>query len=311
MGPGILIAMISPLGLGLGAVTAASIAATEPILAAAIDAGITYVDISDRPESTEQLIGAALRRHRDAVTLATKYGSRPRPGVLACATPAHTRASVERSLRNLGTDRIDLLYLHRPDPATPIADTLGTLDELVRAGKIREIGCSKFTAAQLREADAAAVGTRFTVVQNQCNLLHADDERDVLPTCAELGISYVAYWPLAAGLLTGKYRRGAPLPEDSRFTRDDKWVERVGEWHTERNYDLVERLTEFAADHGHSLLDLAFGWLFAHEPVASVIAGASSPAQIRTNAQAATAWLLSAAEFAEVSTVLTTVNGDR
>lgn len=301
---------VSPLGLGLGAVTAESIEAIAPILVAAIDAGITYVDISDRPKSTEQLVGKALRGQRDKVTLATKYGSRPQPGVLACATPAHTRASVERSLSNLGTDRIDLLYLHRPDPATPIAETLGALDDLVQAGKIREIGCSKFTAAQLREADAAATGTRFTVVQNHCNLLHADDEQDVLPTCAELDIAYVAYWPLAAGLLTGKYRRNAPLPKDSRFSRDDKWVKRIGEWHTNRNYASVERLTEFATDHGHSLLDLAFGWLLTHEPITSVIAGATSPTQVRTNAQAASAWRLSATEFADVTTILATLDAD-
>jgi aryl-alcohol dehydrogenase-like predicted oxidoreductase len=225
--------------------------------------------------------------------------------VLACATPAHTRASVEQSLRNLGTDRIDLLYLHRPDPATPIADTLGALDELVRAGKVREIGCSKFTAAQLREADAAAVGARFAVVQNQCNLLHPDDEQDVLPTCTELGIGYVAYWPLAAGLLTGKYRRAAPPPADSRFARDPQWTERTAEWHTEPRYDLIDRLTAYASDHGHSLLELAFGWLLAHEPVASVIAGATTPAQIRQNATATTAWRLSAPEQAEVSAIVT------
>jgi aryl-alcohol dehydrogenase-like predicted oxidoreductase len=296
---------VAPLGLGLGAVTAESIAATEPILGAAIDAGINYVDISNRPESTEQLVGAALRRHRDSVTLATKYGSRPRPGVLASATPAYTRASVERSLRNLGTDRIDLLYLHRPDPATPIADTLGALDELVQAGKIREIGCSKFTAAQLREADAAAVGARFVAVQNECNLLHADDERDVLPACAALGIGYVAYWPLAAGLLTGKYRRAAPPPADSRFARDPKWIERAAEWHTASRYDLIDRLTAFATEHGHSLLELAFGWLLAHAPVAAVIAGATTPAQLRQNVAAATAWHLSPAERAEVSSIVT------
>jgi aryl-alcohol dehydrogenase-like predicted oxidoreductase len=191
-----------------------------------------------------------------------------------------------------------------------IADTLGALDELVRAGKIREVACSKFTAAQLREADqAAGQGTRFTAVQNQLSLLHADDESTVIPACAELGLAYMAYWPLAAGLLTGKYRRDQPVPAGSRFTRDGKWAERAGDWLSERNFALVDRLSGWAAERGHSLAELAFGWLHAHREVGTVIAGASSPDQVAQNVRAASAWVLSPAEFAEATALATGSGG--
>jgi aryl-alcohol dehydrogenase-like predicted oxidoreductase len=296
---------VCALGLGVGRVTEANAREAGRLLSAAVEHGITYFDISNRPESTERLVGAALRPHRDSVTLATKFGSRPRPGVLACATPAYIRAAAEQSLRNLGTDRIDLYYLHRPDPDTPIAETLGALDELVRAGKIRQIACSKFSARQLREAHrAAGDGARFVAVENHCSLLHADDEDDVLPLCAELGIAYMPYWPLAAGLLTGKYRRGRPPPDGSRFATDRKWQPREGDWLNDRNYDLIDRLTAWAAAHGHSLPELAFGWLLAHRQVGSVIAGASSPGQLSANVAAASAWALSPAELAEVTAMV-------
>jgi aryl-alcohol dehydrogenase-like predicted oxidoreductase len=294
---------VSVLGLGVGNVTDRNQAEVEAIMTAALDEGITYFDLSNRPESTEQYVGRALAGRRDEVVVATKFGSRPRPGVLACATPEYTRTAVESSLANLNTDRIDLLYLHRPDPATPIADTLDALGELVEAGKIREIGCSKFTAAQLREADDAAVGrpARFVAIENPCSLLERTDEDGVLPLCAEREIAYLAYWPLAAGLLTGKYRRGQPLPEGSRFARHPKWIPRVDEWHTSQNYAVLERLEPWAAERGHSLVELAFAWLRAHRPLASMIAGASSPGQLRANVAAAGAWTLDAGECAAVT----------
>ncbi len=291
---------VSVLGLGVGNVTDRNHEDVAAVIAAALDEGITYFDISNRPESTEKYVGRALGGHRDEVVVATKFGSRPSPGVLACATPEHTRSAVESSLGNLGTDRLDLIYLHRPDPGTPIADTLGALGELVQAGKIREIACSKFSAAQLREANDAAAGlpARFVGVENPCSLLDLTDEDEVLPLCAELDLTYMAYWPLAAGLLTGKYRRGAQLPEGSRFARHKKWIPRVDEWHTPENYTVLERLEPWAVERGHSLVDLAFGWLRAHDQIGSMIAGASSPEQLRANVTAAQAWTLDAEELA-------------
>ena len=293
---------VSALGLGVGNVTDNNHTAAEAIMLAAVDCGITYFDISNRPDSTEQYVGRALAGYRDSVVIATKYGSRPSPGVLACATPEYTRASVDRSLSNLGTDRIDLFYLHRPDPDTPIADTLGALDELVTAGKIREIGCSKFSADQLREADKAVTdgAARFVAVENHCSLLDLGDEDTVLPLCAELGIAYMAYWPLAAGLLSGKYQRGAPMPAESRFAARRKWQPRVAEWHTDENYDILDRLMPWARDHGHTIIELAFAWLLAHPAVGTMIAGASSPEQLRSNVEAVT-WRLTPEEFGEVT----------
>jgi aryl-alcohol dehydrogenase-like predicted oxidoreductase len=294
---------LSVLGLGAGTLTDDTVAQVRPMVAAALESGVTYVDISNRPASSERLLGRVLRGHRDSVVIGTKFGSRPRPGVLACATPDYVRESVEASLRNLDTDRIDLYFLHRPDPATPIADTLGTLDELVRAGKLREIACSKFTAAQLAEADAVRTdgGSRFAAVENHCSLLDTGDVDTVLPLCAERGIAYLAYWPLSAGLLTGKYRQG--LPPGTRFTRDERWIARAQEWHSEANRLLVERLLAWAQERGHSLVELAFAWLLAHPQLSTAIAGASSPEQVRANAHAAGAWRLTSAEYDEVTAI--------
>ncbi len=169
------------------------------------------------------------------------------------------RSAVEASLKRLGTDRIDLYQIHRPDADTPIADTLGALAELVEAGKVREIGCSNFSAKQLREAyDAAGRGPRFASVQNHYNLLNRADEAEVIPTCQELGIAYLPYFPLASGLLTGKYKRGEKPPEGTRMQR---WGDRAAGTLTDEAFDKVEALTAWAGDHGHSLLDLAIAWL--------------------------------------------------
>jgi aryl-alcohol dehydrogenase-like predicted oxidoreductase len=273
------------------------------VVGAALDAGITYFDVSNRPESTEQHIARLLAGDRDRVVIATKYGSRPAPGVLACAAPDYTRRCVDASLRNLGTDRIDLLYLHRPDPETHIAETLGALGELVAAGKLREIGCSKFSADQLREAhDAVMPGAPgFAAVQNPCSLLELGDLDEVMPLCARIGIGYVAYWPLAAGLLTGKYRRGQALPDGSRFATDAKWQARLAKWHTDARFDAIDRLERWSAERGHTLLDLAFAWLAGQPAVVTMIAGASTPEQVASNAAAASSWTLSAAELDEVT----------
>src|SRR5215212_106036 len=277
--------------------------ATSAVVDAALDAGITFFDTADVYSGTksEEYLARALGQRRDEVVVATKFGSavdEQRKG----ARPEYVRQPVEDSLRRLGTNRIDLYQLHTPDPKVPIEDTLGALDELVKEGKVREIGCSNFSADQLREAEGAAPregAARFASVQNEYSLLHREPEGEILPECECLGIAFVPYFPLANGLLTGKYRRGQDAPTGSRL--DSGRGERLL---TERNLDIVERLIEFSQRQGHTILELAFSWLLAWPAVASVIAGATSPEQARSNAAAA-GWKLTDEELAEITSVVT------
>lgn len=295
---------LSVLGFGVGQITPDTAQQTRPLVQAAIDAGITYFDVSNRPPSTEQEIGNMLRPYQGNVVIGTKFGSRPRPGELACAAPDYARSCAEASLRNLRTETIDLFILHRPDPATPIADTLGALHAMVREGKIREVACSKFSAAQLTEAAEAGMGSgRFAAVENHCSLMDADDVRTVLPVCSAYDIAYLAYWPLAAGLLTGKYRLDKPMPGGTRFTRSPRWMARKDSWHSPARLRTVEQLLAWAEARGHTLLELAFAWLLTHRQISTAIAGASSPGQVRANAAAAAAWRLTEAERDEVSAI--------
>ena len=266
------------------------------VVDAAIDSGINFFDTADIYDKghSEEYLGKALQGRRKDVVIATKFGMKfddTRQG----AKPEYVKQAAEDSLRRLGTDYIDLYQLHQPDPSTPIADTLGALDDLVKAGKVREIGCSNFTAAQIREADRAA-GDRahFVSVQNQYNLFHREPEAEVLPECKSLGLAFLPYFPLANGLLTGKYRQGQPLPKGSRG--DAGWGPKV---FTEKNLESVERLLDFATSRGFSLLELAFSWLAAQPTVASVIAGATTPEQVRSNALAP-GWKLTPAELREI-----------
>ncbi len=267
---------------------------------AALDAGINFFDTADiyGAGASEEFLGLALGKRRDTVLIATKFGMKmdeQRRG----AHPEYVRRAVDDSLQRLGTDRIDLYQLHQPDPEVPIADTLGALDELVRAGKVREIGCSNFSGAQLREAEAAAKGgARFVSVQNQYSMVYREPEAEVIPECVREGIALVPYFPLASGLLTGKYRRGQPLPEGSRG--HDGWGPKV---FTDENLALVESLTQFATERGHTMLELAVSWLAAQPAVASVIAGAKSPNQVRANAKAAS-WRLSSEDLKAVEDIL-------
>ncbi len=267
-------------------------ARTRDVVDAAIGAGVTLFDTADIYGDTESetFLGRVLRGRRDRVVLATKFGKPGEPDLAGGASPAYIRAAVEASLRRLDTDRIDLYQLHEPRSETPITETLGVLDELAREGKVREIGCSNFSAAQLREADASAPGKRFVCVQNELNLLDRDDLDEGLAEASRLAMAYLPYFPLASGLLTGKYLRGEPVAEGTRL---DTWFderERAGVL-TEERFDRIEALEAFAADRDRSLLDLAFAWLLALDPVASVIAGATSPQQVLTNA-AAGEWVL-------------------
>ncbi|GAB5521390.1 MAG: aldo/keto reductase [Rhodothermales bacterium] len=276
--------------------------ASHAVIHAALDAGITHFDTAELygEGESERILGRGLgRRHQDIV-LATKFG------LGTNARPETVRRSAEASLQRLGTDYIDLYYLHRPDPDTPIADTLGALSELVREGKVREIGCSGFSSDQLTEAAQVADEVRFVSLQNEYSLLHREPENGILNLTRDLDMAFVPYFPLKSGLLTGKYRLGDAVPENSRLggkpgSRFEKTGNRLL---TEDNLTIVERLINFAESHGHTLLELAFGYLLAHQPVASVIAGATKPWQIESNIAAASSWALSASEINEVKALL-------
>jgi len=258
------------------------LAGTRSIVDTAIDAGITFIDTAERygDGDSERFLGEALRGRRHRVVLATKFGG-GRPGEQARGTAAYIGGAIEASLRRLQTDYVDLLYYHAPDGVTPIAETLAALDELVRQGSVRAIGCSNFSAAQLAEADGAARSgdtSRFAALQNQYSLLERDADNDVLPLCRELGVGFVAYFPLAGGLLTGKYRRGSPAPEGTRLAR---WGR---ELLSDETFDAVERLESFAAEHGRSLHELAIAAAYSTPGIVSVLVGATSPEQVEANA---------------------------
>jgi aryl-alcohol dehydrogenase-like predicted oxidoreductase len=273
---------------------------TARVVQAALDAGVNFFDTADIYGGTksEEFLGRALGSRRGEVLIATKFGGKideERKG----ARPEYVRRAAEDSLRRLGTDRIDLYQLHMPDPEVPIAETLGAMNELVQAGKVREIGCSNFSVEQLREAEAAVPpgGARFESVQNHYSLFHRDPERDVLPECERRGLCFLPYFPLANGLLTGKYRKGQPPPEGTRLSGDR--FAKV----TEQQLDRVEALIRFAESRGHTILELAFAWLLARPAVASVIAGATRPEQVRANAAAA-GWQLTADDLAQIDAMV-------
>jgi len=272
-------------------------AATAKVVDAALAAGINFFDTADiyGGGQSEEFLGKALGVRRNKVIVATKFGMKM-DGQGQGAKPDYVRAAAEASLKRLGTDHIDLYQLHQPDSSTPIEDTLRALKELVDSGKVREIGCSNFTLEQLRAAEKAGqkVGVRFVSVQNQYSLFHRGDEKDVLPECERAGLAYLPYFPLANGLLTGKYRQGQPLPQGSRAR--DGWGPKV---FTGENLAKAEALIGFAESKKHTLLELAFAWLLSHKVVASVIAGAKSAEQVKANAAAA-GWKLTAEDLAEI-----------
>jgi aryl-alcohol dehydrogenase-like predicted oxidoreductase len=275
--------------------------ASAKVIDTAIESGVTFFDTADRygTGQSEDFLGRALGKRRDQIILATKFGMEMEKGQQG-ASPKYVLEAVDASLRRLRTDRIDLYQLHQPDPKTPITDTLGTLDELVRAGKVREIGCSNFSVGQIREAADASQGrAQFVSVQNEFSLFHREPETNgVLPECERRRLAFLPYFPLASGLLTAKYREGKKLPEGSRAA--DGWGPKV---FTEQNLAIVELLIEFAESKGHTILELAFSWLLSHKPVASVIAGASKPEQVRANAKAAD-WQLAADDLAQIDAIM-------
>ncbi|RYZ10100.1 MAG: aldo/keto reductase [Myxococcales bacterium] len=275
-------------------------AGTTAVVEAALDAGINFFDTADVYGGTrsEELLGKALGARRKDVLIATKFGIKldeQRPGG---ASPAYLRRALEESLRRLGTDYVDLYQLHRPDPSVPIAETLDALNDLVRQGKVREIGSSNFSADQVREAArlVAPGHARFVSVQNEYSLLERGPERGVLAELAQHRVALLPYFPLASGLLSGKYRPGA-YPKDGRLLNPD--FNLGNRFLTPRNLKVVAALADFAEARRHTLLELAFSWLVANPTVASVIAGATSPEQVRANVQASS-WRLTAAELGEV-----------
>lgn len=277
---------------------------TKEVIDAAIDVGVNFFDTADMYANgkSEELLGRFLGRRRREVIVATKFGN-DMEGQGRGARPEYVTKALDASLKRLRTDYIDLYQQHLPDPDVPIAETLGALDALVQAGKVREIGCSNFSAAQIREArkasDARPGSARFVSVQNEYSLLHREPEEEVLPECEREGLAFLPFFPLMSGLLTGKYRKGKPIPRDTRVGK----YERYNKLLTEENLDKVEALTEFAESCGRTLLELAFSWLLAHRVVASVIAGATSAEQVRNNAAAAD-WNLTTADLEEIDSLL-------
>jgi aryl-alcohol dehydrogenase-like predicted oxidoreductase len=277
-------------------------AATAAVVHAALDAGITLFDTADiygNRGASETLLGEALGARRKDIVLVTKFGlPMDDGGRRQGGSRRYVLEAVEASLRRLNTDWIDVYYYHRPDAKTPIEETLRALDELVRAGKVRHIGCSNFSAAQIDAAQEAARARRLTpfcATQDQYSLLAREIERDLLPAIARHRLALLPYFPLASGMLSGKYRLGQPLPTGTRLT-NPRYSDRVL---NEANLQVVARLEAFCAARGRTLLWLAFGWLLARPEVASVIAGASTPEQVRQNA-GATGWQLDTDDIAEV-----------
>lgn len=277
----------------------------KQVVDAAFDVGATLFDTADLYGSgaSEEFLGKALKSRRDEAVIVSKFGMGTPPDGLSGGDPVWVIRACEDSLTRLGTDRIDVYLIHTPDDSTPIADTLTAMSRLVDEGKVREIGCSNFSAEQLEEAEEAAkekAVRRFVTVQNEYSLLAREAREEVLPTCRKLDISFMPFFPLASGMLTGKYRRGQPPPPGTRMAGRDGWVEFL----TDERFEVVERLTAFANEHDRTILEVATSWLASQPEIATVIAGATSAEQVRANAEAVESWRLSEDEFAEIDELL-------
>jgi aryl-alcohol dehydrogenase-like predicted oxidoreductase len=298
--------MVSTVGLGCNNFgLRIDAAATERVVGAALDHGITMFDTSDSYGDSEVFLGKALGSRRDGIVLATKFGSDLRgangPDWDARGSRRYIRKAIERSLSRLGTDYIDLYQIHMPDPSTPIEETLSALSDLVHEGKVRYIGNSNFAGWQIADADWIARTTgsvRFISAQNHYNLIDRGAETDVLPACERFGLGQLPYFPLASGLLTGKYQRGVAAPADGR----------IAAWHmdsmlSDENFDKVDALSAFASERGLSLLQVALGGLASRPAVASVIAGATTAEQIVANVEAGL-WSPSADDLSAIEAAL-------
>lgn len=297
---------VSEIGLGcnnFGYVKALDVNETRRVVHRAFDCGINFLDTSDSYGYSEEFLGQILGSHRSRVVLATKFGSQlDTEGKKKGASQRYIFSAVEASLSRLKTDWIDLYQLHRPDPDTPIEETLRALNTLVQQGKVRYIGCSNLSAEQLTEAHETAkrLGLhQFVTSQDEYSLLVRDIESELLPAIENFQMSELPYFPLASGLLTGKYKRQQEHPSDSRLAQKPALNQRYG---TPENWDKVEKLSAFASHHGHSLLELAFSWLLSHKAIGSVIAGATKPDQVESNSKAGK-WKLRPDELAGVEEI--------
>ncbi|MBV8911740.1 MAG: aldo/keto reductase [Acetobacteraceae bacterium] len=277
--------------------------ASRAVVHAALDAGITLLDTADvygERGGSETTLGEILGPRRKDIVLATKFAMPMDPEeTLKGASRRYIISAVEASLKRLRTDWIDLYQQHRPDRLTPIEETLRALEDLTRAGKIRYAGCSNFAGWQVADAvwtarDLALAG--FVSCQDELSLVVRKHEADLMPAMRHYGLGLLPYFPLASGLLTGKYKRNDSMPADARLTKTQRLADR---YLTEQNWTIAERLAEFAQARGHSMLELAFSWLLSRDPVSSVIAGATKPEQVAANVQAG-GWKLTEDELAEI-----------
>lgn len=275
---------------------------TRSVVDAALDCGVTLVDTADiygNRGGSEELLGQVLAGRREHVVLATKFGMDMGDGTVARGSRSYIRRAVEASLRRLQTDYIDLYQYHAPDGVTPLAETLAALDDLITVGKVRYTGSSNFAGWQIADADWIARTqhqARFVSAQNHYNLLQRDAEQEVIPSCVNHGVGVLPYFPLANGLLTGKYRRGQAPPRGTRLAGRESEL-------TDDVFDKLEALERFGAQRGRSLLDVAIAGLAAMPGIASVIAGATKPEQVRANAAGGT-WKLSPDELDKLRSAL-------
>ena len=281
--------------------------AAKDVVHTALDVGITFFDTADhygKQGGSERLIGQLLGPNRKDVILATKFGLQmDEKGWLYGTSRRYIMSAVEASLKRLNTDYIDLYYLHRPDGVTPIEESLRALDDLIRQGKVRYIACSNLAAWQVVEAHWTAKSnglSQFVASQDELSLVVRDAEKELMPALQACNMGLVPYFPLASGLLTGKYKRGVPPPAGTRMAKIPRFADR---YMTDKNMGIAERLQAWSEGRGKTLLDLAFAWLLAKKPVTSVIAGASSGAQVKTNIKAAE-WVLKPEEVAEVDKIV-------
>ncbi|MAV25822.1 MAG: aldo/keto reductase [Gammaproteobacteria bacterium] len=293
--------MVSSIGIGCNNFGGRmDLAETQAVVDKAIDLGITLFDTADVYGGTQSEIqlGQALGKRRQDVIVATKFGIPMNQSSLSGGgSRRYIMASVEGSLKRLGTDYIDLYQMHRADPNTPIEETMAAMDDLVTSGKVRYIGNSNYAGWQIAEADLVARtrhSERFISAQNNFSLLERRVEHEVIPACEHFGLGMLPFFPLASGLLTGKYRRNEDNPKGTRLAERDI---------RDRQYDQLEALEKWAQERDHSLLELAFAWLLASPSVSSVIAGATKPEQVDANASAG-GWLLAQEERAEVTSLL-------
>jgi len=285
---------------------------TKAVVDKAMDLGVTLFDTADvygNRGQSEEFLGAALKGHRREAIVATKFTGPMGEGPLwSGASRRYVHEAVEASLRRLGTDYIDLYQIHGPDARTPIEETMRALDDVVRQGKVRYIGCSNFSGWQVVEAQWVARSghlSPFISAQNHYNLLDRRIERELVAACDAYGLGVLPYFPLASGFLTGKYRRGEAPPEGTRLAA---MGDRAGRMLSEGNFETLGRLEEFAESRGRAMLEVAIGWLAAQPHVGSVIAGATSPEQVEQNVRAAE-WRPDAEELAAIDAM--TRRGER